>query len=115
MSFEEKYQRAIKELESTKILRWNYNPPLIKLLHKLGAKVPPPHYNSFFGNTLLMGGHFGIAWGLFMYISIWRNQHMPAQTAILTAAGAGLFFGIFMAIYFKFSANKNRLNQWKDL
>lgn len=115
MSFEEKYQRAIKELESTKILQWNYNPPLIKLLHQLGAKVPPPHYNSFFGNTVLMGGFFGITWGLVMYLLVWTKQQMPVHSAILLALGTGLFFGVTMAAYFKFSATKNKLTQWRDL
>lgn len=115
MSFEEKYQRAQEELASTNIKKPNANPPIFLFLHKLGVKVPPPHYNHFLGNLLLTGSFFGVVWGLIMYISMWRNQYMPAQTAILTAACAGLFFGIFMAGYFKVSAKKNKLSQWKDL
>ena len=48
MNFEEKCNFAIKELEAAKIWKSNHNPPIFKLVRKLGFKVPFPHYNSFF-------------------------------------------------------------------
>jgi hypothetical protein len=67
MNFEEKCYFAIQELENAKIWKSNYNPPFVKLLHKLGCKVPFPHYNSFINNALVTGLFFGLFWGGIMF------------------------------------------------
>jgi hypothetical protein len=68
MTFEEKHNFAIRELQNTKIWKLNYNPPLTRLLHKLGVKVPLPHYNSFIYNFIAISCFMGLVWGSFMYI-----------------------------------------------
>lgn len=42
MSFEEKKERAIAIMESKKMWRSNYAPPLLRILWKTGVRVP--HY-----------------------------------------------------------------------
>ncbi|MBE8715943.1 DUF6404 family protein [Cellvibrio polysaccharolyticus] len=103
MTFEEKFSFATKELEIAKIWKSNYNPPFVKLIHKLGFKVPPPHYNSFLTNALSTGIYFGLVWGLLMYFLVWKEQGMPIALISLATLFAGTFFGVGMASYYKYS------------
>lgn len=112
LNFEDKYDFALNELGRSKIWPSNYNPPLVRLIRHLGFKVPPPHYNSFFGNAILMGTMFGILWGVLMYLMLWQSQNMTTAS-MLTAVGiAGSLFGLSMASYYKYSAKKNALTPW---
>jgi len=101
MTFEEKYDFAIKELENAKIWKSNYNPPLIRLLHKMGFKVPFPYYDTFTNNALRMGIFFGTFWGLLMFITTWQQQKTPLIIVLLGSLVAGALFGILMAGYYK--------------
>src|SRR6478735_2812770 len=89
MTYEEKCNFAVKELEAAKIWKSNYNPPIISLLRRLGFKVPFPHYNSFLSNALSTGIYFGCAWGLFMYFFMWKTQNISPALMSLTAISAG--------------------------
>lgn len=115
MNFEDKYAFALNELERSKIWRSNYYPPLIRLIHHLGIKVPPPHYNSFFANVILMGAMFGIIWGLLMYLLLWQSQNMAAANILTAVVIAGSLFGFSMASYYKYSAKKNALTPWQAI
>ncbi|MES2825620.1 MAG: DUF6404 family protein [Pseudomonadota bacterium] len=115
MTFEEKCSFAIKELENAKIRKSNYNPPFLKLIHKLGFNVPFPHYNSFANNALGSGVFFGLSWGLFMYIFVWSAQNMPVPAIVLATVGAGAFFGITMASYYKYGFKKYKLTPWHEI
>lgn len=55
MNFEAKKERAIAIMESKKMWRSNYAPPLLRLAWKAGLKVPPLPFASFWQITLLMG------------------------------------------------------------
>lgn len=63
MSFEAKKEHAIAIMESKKMWRSNYAPPLLRLAWKAGLKIPPLPFATFWQITLLMGGWFGPAWG----------------------------------------------------
>lgn len=115
MTFEEKCSFAIQELESAKIWKSNYNPPILKLLRKLGFKVPFPHYNSFLNNALSTGIYFGFAWGLFMYFFAWDKENMPVTVMLTTALFAGAFFGLSMALYYRHSFKKHKLTPWHEI
>ncbi|CTS00033.1 Uncharacterised protein [Escherichia coli] len=56
MSFEAKKEHAIAIMESKKMWRSNYAPPLLRLAWKAGLKIPPLLFASFWQITLLMGG-----------------------------------------------------------
>ncbi|QKJ67502.1 hypothetical protein HQN60_12735 [Deefgea piscis] len=115
MTFEDKCNYAIKELENAGIWKSNYNPPILKLARKLGFKVPFPHYNSFLNNALSAGIYFGVFWGLFMYFIVWGQQNMPATKMLSAATLAGAFFGLSMASYYKYSFKKNKLTPWCEI
>ncbi len=52
MSYHSKLIAAHEELEQAGIWKSNFNPPLFRLLRKLGVKYPPPYYRSFQSNFL---------------------------------------------------------------
>jgi hypothetical protein len=115
MTFQEKCNFAIKELENAKIWKSNYNPPLIKILHTLGFEVPFPHYNTFLSNALITGSFFGIGWGLIMYFMFWSKQNMPFIAIVAGCIFAGVFFGSSMAMYYKHGFKKYKLTPWQEI
>jgi hypothetical protein len=84
-------------------------------MHKLGFKVPFPHYNSFLSNAVILGSFFGIFWGLFMYLSVWKAQNISPTAIILTILFAGSFFGLAMASYYKYGFKKYKLTPWNEI
>jgi len=115
MTFEEKCNFAVKELESAKIWKSNYNPPITRLLRRLGFKVPFPHYNSFLVNAFSTGIYFGCVWGLCMYFFAWRTQNISPAVMLSTAIFAGAFFGIAMASYYSHCFKKHKLTSWHEI
>ena len=115
MSFQSKLEAAQKELNKTKIWKSNHNPPISVLLRKLGVNIRPFHYCSFISNFLTGLLLFGVGWGLMMWFTFWQANDMPIKIAILTSLFSGLLFGLFMALYYKRSAKKNKLSDWHTL
>jgi hypothetical protein len=115
MSFQNKLEAAQKELNEANIWKSNYNPPIVVLLRKLGFNIRPFHYCSFKSNFITASLWFGIIWGIIMWFTSWKNDHMPIQIAIFTSLLAGVVFGLFMALYYKRSAKKNNLSNWYTL
>src|SRR5215212_6246828 len=104
MRFEQKLTAALGLLASTGMWRSNYAPPFHRLLWKLGAKTPPPHFLGFTANFVSTGVWFGAAWGLLMWFIVWSRQGMSPYAAFVTALFAGVFFGVCMAGYYRYGA-----------
>lgn len=105
----------MQELEKSSILRVNYSPVFVQLIRKLGMQLPPPHYASFIANTLIMGVMFGTLWGVLMYLLVWKDQQLALNSMGVKVAISGLWFGLMMACYYKYSARKNQLTPWSDI
>lgn len=101
---------ALALLAQTGIWRSNYEPPLLRLLWRLGFDVPLPHMMSFWKNALSTGSYFSIAWGFLMWV-----QGLGNMKLLIGAGGAGLFFGIGMASYYAYGKRKYKLPSWQDL
>jgi hypothetical protein len=114
MRFDEKLTAALRLLASTGILRGNYAPPLHRLLWKLGAKIPPPHFLSFTANFVWSGIWFGVVWGLLMWFTWSRTHGISVERALTVSIFAGLFFGLSMAAYYRYGARKHRIPLWKE-
>lgn len=112
MRFEEKLAAARGLLASTGVWRGNYAPPLYLLLWKLGAKIPPPHFRSFAANLVWAGLWFGALWGLSMWFTVW--SHQSPYVVLAAALFAGVFFGLYMAAYYRYGARKRRIPLWRD-
>lgn len=115
MTFEEKRRLAIRELEKARIWEPNYNPPIIKLMHRLGFKVPFPHYNSFLHNALFTGTLFSVLWGASMYFFAWKEQQIPLRVIVIALFSTGLFFGACMASYYRYGFKKYKLTPWHEM
>ena len=96
MSYEERLRLAKDELRKSRIWKFNYEPPLLIILEKFGLKTRPPHYQSFLYNFLSNGVYFGVAWGILMYIFLWRHLDYRWETAVAASSLAGILFGFFM-------------------
>ncbi|PHM54525.1 DUF6404 family protein [Xenorhabdus sp. KK7.4] len=115
MTFEQRKARAIAIMESKKMWRSNYAPPLLRMLWKMGFKIPPFPFASFWQIVILTGPWFGLGWGLLMWSFVWRSEGMSPTSAINTSIFAGVFFGIFTAIYHRWIKKRNDLPDWDSL
>ena len=114
-SFDHKYELAMAELLKSPISNLNSNPPFQKILRKLGVRTRPPHYRSFLGNFAIIGIGMGILSGFVMWIGF-RSFVPQSISFVAPYAGAlGVFFGLFMAVYYWFSARHSKLSRWMDL
>jgi hypothetical protein len=115
MCFEEKYQKAIKELEASGIWKSSYNPPLTRALNALGFKARPPHYASPLKLAAVFGFSFGMIWGIFMWVALWRFMNLTPPLAVSSSIFAGFLFGAIMSAWTRFVAKRKKLSHWDDL
>lgn len=113
--YERRLARAMVELEGSGIGRATYAPVLFRALRALGLRPRPPHYMSVLRGALLMGPSFGLIWGAVMWLVSWRAQDLPLGVAVLASLMAGVFFGIAMALYYRWSGSQAGLSRWQDL
>jgi Family of unknown function (DUF6404) len=115
MKNDAKRAAALKMLEATGMWRSNYAPPLFQIMWRMGADVPPPHFVGFAAITLLMGGFFGVLWGLFMWFVLWSGSGASIGLAVFASSFAGLAFGLCMAAYYSYGRRKHKLPRWNEL
>ena len=114
MNINSKRDAALDLLAATGIWRSNYTPALSRVLWRLGFNVPPPHFSSFWGNFVLCGTFFGVAWGAAWWLFETRFQSAPLVATLLAACGAGFFFGLCMAAYYAYGARKHSIPRWHE-
>ncbi|MGJ0630282.1 DUF6404 family protein [Xenorhabdus bovienii] len=115
MTFEQKKERAIAIMESKKMWSSNYAPSLLRMLWKMGFKIPPPPFASFWQIAIPMGIWFAPVWGLFMWFFVWQRQGASPTSAIISSIFAGIFFGVSMAAYHRWRKKVNNLPDWDSL
>jgi hypothetical protein len=115
MTFEERKALAIAIMDSKKMWKSNYAPPLLRGLWRLGFKIPPIPFIPFWKNFLFFGFTFGIPWGLFMWFFSWKDMGLLPLGALLLITVAGIFFGIWMAGFQWWRKRVNKLPDWKAL
>lgn len=115
MSFERKKERALAIMESKNMWRSNYAPPILRGLWKLGFKIPPLPFASFWQLTISMGFGFGLVWGLIMWFSQWQYMSLEPYEALLKSLFGGIFFGVAIAAFHRWRKKVNKLPEWKDL
>jgi uncharacterized BrkB/YihY/UPF0761 family membrane protein len=115
MTFEAKKQAALGELEESGIWRSNYLPPVLLFCWWLDLEVRPPHYNGFWTNAIPIGLFFAVLWGFFMWLFVWGPSVASLPSAAGSALLAGGLFGLFMGLYYRWSARRHGLSRWSDL
>ncbi len=113
--FERRKQKAIALMDSRKMWRSNYAPPLLRGLWKLGLKIPPTPFMSFRHVLVLMSVWYSVVWGLVMYFCTWRAQECHLLSPVFTVSVLGLFFGFFMALFHLWRKKVNGLPDWSEL
>ncbi len=115
MSYEEKYGKALSELEKTGIWNSSYLPLSHKLAKSLGLKPRLPHYVAYLQNVLTQGLWFAAIWAVYIWFFSSNAKYETFLSVLETAGPGGLIVGSLMAFYFRFSAIKHRLSNWNDL
>ena len=115
MKTDQRREAALKALASAGMHRSNYEPPLLRLMWRLGWNVPPPHFAPFWGNAIVSGLFFGIAWGVLVWFMSWSRQGMSLAGVLIAATGAGVLFGATMAGYYAHGKRKYSLPSWHEL
>jgi hypothetical protein len=113
MTHQQKVDRLIADLGKRGVGPYTVAPPLFRLLWRLGINVPPPFFLRFLTILFFTGSYFAVFWGLAMWVIQWHRWHQP-ELALITAAGAGLFFGLFMATYYRWKAARLGLKLWEN-
>jgi hypothetical protein len=114
MTHAEKIEILLKDLTQRGVRQYTVAPPLYRLLWRLGIEATPPHFASFWALVLAMGGFFAIAWGILMWVTLWRGEDMSVAVGIGVSIMAGLLFGLIMAAYYRWSAGRLALPRWED-
>jgi hypothetical protein len=102
-------------LAATGMLRSSYEPPLYRLLWRLGLFLPPPHFASFGFNFVFAAAWFGVLWGAITWPLFWSHMGMSGVAAAILAIAAGVLFGLAMASYYRYAARKLKLPAWSEL
>ena len=108
-------EAALELLAATGLNRVNYEPPLIRVLWRLGLDAPPPHFASFASCAIVSGVFFAVIWGLLMWLMAWQSQGVSLPLGIGMAAFVGLLFGVAMAGYYSVGRRKYKLPEWNSL
>ena len=113
MSHQEKIERLIADLSEQGVSPQTTAPPMFRLLWSLGLKIPPPLYMRFSSLALLGGVPFGLLWGLFMWLLVWRSR-AGLEYMVLISLLAGVFFGLAMAAYYRWRFRRLKLPPWEN-
>ena len=103
---------ALRLMSAKGLRHTSYAPMIHRILWYCSVPIRPPHFASFLGNFLLMGGCFG--WFFFLCLLIWSRHDLPASATLLSVA-AGVLFGVATAGYFAYGARKHELPNWSEL
>lgn len=114
MEFEEKIDRAFKELSETTMKKYNYAPPYINILRRFGLDLKPPHYNTYIANVLVLGLVFSIVFSVLTFLSAWYRGTLDSYS-LISVVIPGTLFGLLMAAFVDSGKKKHNLSSWEDL
>lgn len=113
--FEAKKSAAIALMEARGLERSTHSPALLRGMWKLGLRIPPPHFATFWVNALYMALFFGVAWGATMWVVSWSGAGKTVGEAMVASVLAGVAFGLFMGAYYASARKRHRLPAWESL
>jgi hypothetical protein len=119
MTFDEKLDHYVRDMEARGIPPRRALPGGIRLLHRLGWRVPPPPFLGLGAWTLLKGVPFGLGWGAVMWLTTWSKKAgtdvLPAVIiAALVSILAGAMFGFLTALTTRPLLRRLGLGRWED-
>lgn len=130
MTHQEKVEYLIEELGHQGEGAYTVAPPLFRMLWRIGREVPPPFFIGFGKLSFLMGTFFGVLWAVlfnvFMGVWVWWQAGLDLAGLVgalvgamllvpLSAVIAGVPFGLIMAWYYRWRAQRLGLaSSWED-
>lgn len=115
MDYESKLKAASQELYEKGVWKTHYNPPIAKFLIKLGMRIPPPHYQTFWDNFIISMATFATVWGTLNWFVIWQKEGKPILEAIFMSLLGGVLFGLIMAVFYYVRRKQLQLTDWRRL
>ena len=111
MEYHLKLKLAHEEARSNRIWECNYNPPVFRLICRLGAKVPPPYYQGFYFSFIWCFCYFTPIYALSLYAFTQQEFYEVINTVFIS----GLFFSFFMSLFYKVRRAQFKLTKWSSL
>ena len=115
MAFPHRRDAALRLMDAAGVPSGLSQPPLWRLLWRLGVKIPPPLFMRAWGRALLSGLSFAIFWGAAMWLLIWRAQAYSPLMAIGSALFAGLLVGAMTTVISLHKRRKLGRPPWDQL
>ncbi|HAS8618391.1 TPA: hypothetical protein I7787_22275 [Vibrio vulnificus] len=112
MSYENKLERAFKELEAAKIWKCNYNPPLHKWLRKAGLKLRPPYYVSFMRNLWIRFFEFFV---FFLPILSLLKSDPTISSLLYESVLTSVIYSVVMSLYYHWTFRRCEFKGWEKL
>jgi hypothetical protein len=113
MNYEEKIKKWLEYAKSNSIPNSIARPLIDRVLSSIGFRLPPFFFWKFPWVALALGCQFGVFWGLFMYLTVWRERSV--LSIVIATLSAAIPFGIFMAAFFSFLRRKWPKPSWKSI
>jgi hypothetical protein len=113
--FEARRDEAVRVLLQKGLARSSVEPPLLRLLWRLGMQVRPPPFASFASTALGAGTFFAVGWGGGMWAVLWRFSFMSGWVMAAAAGLAGVLFGLSIAGLLAWRRRTLALPTWEQL
>ena len=112
MTNDEKIEYYLSDLRQRAVgwrARWGAAPPIYRLLWRLGIKVRPPLFVSFWSLAVL----WAVGWGILLIIAWWLRDPHTITSLVISVVGAA-FIGVIAAVSYRRQARKLALPRWED-
>ena len=113
--FDERHRRAMEELAASNIPATQHDPPVHRILRRLGVKLRPPHYQPQSTTVALFGAPFALLMGVAAWLVPAVMGGASGALLMLLAGLAGAIFGWLMARRYRRDGEAARLTRWDDL
>ena len=102
-----------QQMVASGVSKGTASPHAWRILWHFGVRIPPPLFLGFLPLLLILGSTFGLLFGLGMWLFHGIGFiDLSVSSIPMRAAFAGLFFGLFMAAYYRNLARRHSLGVW---
>ena len=113
--FDKRHRLAMEELAASTIPAAQHDPPVHRILRRMGVKLRPPHYQAQSANIAIFGAPFAVLMGLATWLFPGLMGGASSALVIPLAVLAGAIFGWLMARSCRRDARAAGLTRWDDL